>query len=298
MNGIVSGNTAPLPDRDRFCPRARTQGLRTQGLRTQGPRAVGPEQPKRIEQVISPGQPKRPEQLRWYRRLGGAFCLLGLGLVLAGCGGGDKVVEAEPLEPQPYGIEETNVEVWLDSLEVGSRELYAARDAVVAALALKPGERIADIGSGTGLYTVLFSPAVGTDGLVYAVDIEPRFLKVVNQRVDDLDIDNVLLVLSRQDDITLPPQSTDTVFIADSYHYFRDPQTILASIRRAIAPGGRLVIIDYNLSEAARNDPDKEHLRFGKDGLVEEVEAAGFELEREADVDGLTEFYFLIFRKT
>lgn len=225
-----------------------------------------------------------------------AACLAGT-LALAACGGSEKVVEAEPLEPQPYGTEESNVELWLDTMEVGSRELYAARDAVVAALRLKPGERIADIGSGTGLYTILFSPQVGAGGLVYAVDIEPRFLKVVNQRIDDLDIGNVLLVLSRQDDITLPPGSVDTVFIADSYHYFRDPQAILTTIRSALSPGGRLIILDYYLTDEAKNDPAKEHLRFGKDGLIAEIEASGFRLTEEPAVEGLKEFYFLSFEK-
>lgn len=221
-----------------------------------------------------------------------------IGLALVACGNKEKVVEAEPLAPQPYGTEDTNVELWLENMEVGSRELYAAREAVVEALQLSTGEVVADIGSGTGLYTVLFSPAVGEDGVVFAVDIETRFLKLVNQRVADLDLENVVLVFSRQDDVTLPRESTDTIFIADSYHYFRDPEDILGSIRGALRPGGRLVIVDYHLDEEARADPNKKHLRFGKDGLVSEIEGFGFRLANEPTVDGLSEFYMVVFERT
>lgn len=205
--------------------------------------------------------------------------------------------DVEPEPPATYGQEEANYEVWLDTMEMGGRELYAAREAVVAAVGAAPGSRIVDIGAGTGLYTLLFAEKVGPAGVVYAVDIEPRFLKLISQRAVDLDYRNVVTVLSRPEDITLPASSVDIAYIADTYHYFEDRAAIMASVREALAPGGRLIIIDYTLDESDKGDPKREHVRFGKAGLVNEIESFGFKLVSDPAVPGLTEFYAAIFEK-
>ncbi|MEM6415888.1 MAG: methyltransferase domain-containing protein [Pseudomonadota bacterium] len=205
--------------------------------------------------------------------------------------------QAEPLPPQPYGEEEANVELWLETMELSNRELYVARDAVISALDLKKGEKVADLGAGTGLYTLLFSPILGETGVVYAVDIEPRFLRLVNQRVADLELENVVAVLSREDDITLPHQSVDVVFIADTYHYFADPEKVMASVRKSLKADGRLVILDYNYDPSKANDPSRDHLRFGRDGLVDEITSFGFSTKKSPVVDGLNDFYMLEFVK-
>jgi ubiquinone/menaquinone biosynthesis C-methylase UbiE len=180
---------------------------------------------------------------------------------------------------------------------MGGRELYAAREAVVAALGLKAGDRIVDIGAGTGLYTLLFADNVGQGGVVYAIDIEPRFLKLISQRAVDLEYGNVVTVLSRPEDITLPAASVDVAYIADTYHYFEDRAAIMASVREALAPGGRLVIIDYTLAEGDKGDDRREHVRFGKAGLVNEVESFGFRLAAEPAPPGLSDFYMVVFEK-
>jgi precorrin-6B methylase 2 len=205
--------------------------------------------------------------------------------------------DVEPVEQPSYGEEATNYEVWLDTMEMGGRELYAAREAVVGALGLKPGDRIVDIGAGTGLYTLLFADKVAPDGVVYAIDIEPRFLKLISQRAVDLEFGNVVTVLSRPEDITLPAASVDVAYIADTYHYFEDRAAIMASVRDALAPGGRLVIIDYTLDEGDKGDDRREHVRFGKAGLVNEVEGFGFRLAAEPAPQGLSDFYMVVFEK-
>lgn len=204
---------------------------------------------------------------------------------------------AEPLPAPSYGEEEGNSEVFLDTMEVGSRELYAAREAVLAAAKIPSGARVADIGAGTGLYSLMFSNAVGPPGVVYAVDIEPRFLKLIGQRAADLDAGNVVAVLGRENDVTLPPNSVDVVFIADTYHYFSDRAAIMATVKDALAPGGRLIILDYTLEESHKNDPSRAHVRFGKAGMINEVESFGFKLVEEPAVAGLNDIYMLIFAK-
>ena len=223
---------------------------------------------------------------------------LATGLLLAACGRGPVSSEiAEPLPAPSYGEEEGNPEVFLDSMEVGSRELYAARDAVLAAAKIPVGARVADIGAGTGLYSLMFANKVGPAGVVYAVDIEPRFLKLIGQRAADLDVGNVVAVLGRDTDITLPPSSVDVVFIADTYHYFSDRAGIMATVRDALAPGGRLIILDYTLDETHKDDPARAHVRFGKAGMINEVTSFGFTFVEEPQVPGLAEIYMLVFEK-
>ncbi len=219
-------------------------------------------------------------------------------LALAACGrGGPETVVADPLEPPPYGVEEENAEVFVDSMEVGGRELYAAREAVLAAAKIPAGARVADIGAGTGLYSLMFAGAAGETGTVYAIDIEPRFLKLINQRAADLDHKNVVSVLGRETDITLPANSVDVAFIADTYHYFTDRAAIMATVRDALADNGRLIILDYNLTADNAGDALHGHVRFGKAGLVNEIRAFGFELVEEPAVLGLKDFYMVVFKK-
>ncbi len=218
---------------------------------------------------------------------------------LASCGRGEpETVVAEPLEPPPYGVEAENAEVFVDSMEVGDRELYAAREAVLAAATIPAGARIADIGAGTGLYSLMFAGAAGANGIVYAVDIEPRFLKLINQRAADLDHKNVVSVLGRETDITLPANSVDVAFIADTYHYFTDRAAIMATVRDALADGGRLIILDYDLTAENAADGKHNHVRFGKAGLVNEIQSFGFTLREEPAVPGLSDFYMVVFEKS
>lgn len=227
-----------------------------------------------------------------------AFALAAALLLFASCGRKEPVSEvAEPLPPPSYGEEEENPEVFLDTMEVGSRELYAAREAVLAAANVPEGARIADIGAGTGLYSLMFADKVGPRGVVYAIDIEPRFLKLIGQRAADLDVGNVVSVLGRDKDITLPPASVDLVFIADTYHYFSDRPAIMATVKDALSPRGRLIILDYTLDETHKDDPQRAHVRFGKAGMISEVTSFGFRLVEEPQVEGLSDIYMLVFEK-
>lgn len=232
------------------------------------------------------------------QNLGKAVALAAAAFLLSACGGREAQSElAEPLPPPSYGEEAANPEVFLDSMEVGSRELYAAREAVIAAVNVRQGARVADIGAGTGLYSLLFADKIGPTGVVYAVDIEPRFLRLIGQRAADLDLGNIVTVLGRDEDITLPPSSVDLVFIADTYHYFSDRAAIMATVKDALRPGGRVVILDYTLDETHKDDARRAHVRFGKAGLVAEVESFGFTLVEEPAVEGLQDIYMVVFEK-
>ena len=231
----------------------------------------------------------------------GALPLLA-GVLLAACSGPqEQSIEpgTSPTEAIAPGgaTEEVNLDLWLERLEVGSRELYSARQAVVEAVNLQPGDWVADIGAGTGLYSLLFAEEVGASGRVFAEDIEPLFLDLINRRTVDLTYDNVTAVLGREDDVTLPKESIDVAFIADTYHYFGDREVVMRSIYEALKPGGSLIIIEFDIETGEKRPDYKAHVRFGKSSVVSELEYVGFKFAEEVAVEGLDENYFVRFVK-
>ncbi|MCH9653774.1 MAG: methyltransferase [Planctomycetes bacterium] len=213
--------------------------------------------------------------------------------------------EAAPDAPQSVkpGINKAfldpdlDVEKWIKRFEVESREVFRARTQIVKQLKLSPGDRIADIGTGTGLFVEPFSEAVGNKGWVYALDIAPKFVERVGKMAEILHLNNVTPVLSGQDDIRLAPGSVDVAFICDVYHHFEYPAASLASIRKALVPGGTLVLIDFERIPGKSREWTLNHVRAGKATFRKEIEKAGFEFVEEAKVPALNENYFLRFRR-
>ena len=218
---------------------------------------------------------------------------------LVGCGGdGEQSAEETPGPvSDPYPYDPVNLDLWLERLEVGSRELYSARANVAEAVVLAPGARVADVGAGTGLYTLLFAERVGPDGVAYAVDIAPRFLTLINQRAEDNGHENIVSVLGRVDSVTLPAGSVDVVFIADTYHYFDDPAAIMKTVHEALRPGGVLYVVDFDLADGETAPPEQRHVRFGEAGVKAEIESFGFGAGEKITVEGLEENYMLRFTR-
>src|SRR5881394_1004521 len=123
---------------------------------------------------------------------------------------------------------------WQRNLETEGREVYEKRLAIVDAVAPRPGQAIADVGAGTGLFTRLFAARVGPQGRVYAVDIAKAFVEGNLQRARAARLQNVVGIVSTQADTRLAESSVDIVFVCDAYHHFEDPPAMLASIRRAL----------------------------------------------------------------
>src|SRR5262245_30939361 len=164
---------------------------------------------------------------------------------------------------------------WQRSFETEGREVYEKRLAIVDAAAPKPGQAVADVGAGTGLFTRLFAERVGPQGRVYAVDIARSFVEGNLQRARAARLENVVGIVSTQADTRLEPDSVDLVFISDAYHHFEDPAAMLASIRRALRPGGTLVIIDFERIPGVTPDWIVKHVRGGKEDFRREIETAG-----------------------
>lgn len=163
---------------------------------------------------------------------------------------------------------------------------------VVQMLKLKPGDSVADIGTGTGILVPFLSPAVGAGGRVYAEDIFPDFLDRVRAKVAKEHLTNVTLVLGSESDPWLPHSQLAAAVVVDAYHHFEHAREMLAGIRNALVAGGRLAIVDFLKSAS----PSPGHIQKDRDEVVREIEQNGFKLESSSKVSERQ--YALIFRKS
>jgi len=205
-------------------------------------------------------------------------------------------VKADPKINEPF--KKPDVKAYIKRFESDDREPYAKRHEIVAALGLTPGMTVADVGAGTGFYTRSFAKKVGSTGKVYAVDIAPRFLEHIAADAKKRGQTHVMTVLGSQDTTNLPRESVDLVFLCDVYHHLEKPERTLASIRRALKPGGELVVVDFDRVEGRSSEFVLKHVRAGQDVFRKEIEMAGFRWISTPNPPSLKENFFLRFRKT
>lgn len=175
---------------------------------------------------------------------------------------------------------QTNPERWAARFEREGREVFDRRDAILDALHLREGMAVADVGAGTGLFTLAIAERVGPEGKVYAVDVQPYFLDHIGQSARAAKLDNVTLVRADQASSKLPEGSVDLVLMVDSYHHVEQPAAYLASIFAALRPGGRLVVVDYIAIEGKSEAWMLEHVRATPAEFRAELEGAGFRFLR------------------
>lgn len=190
-----------------------------------------------------------------------------------------------------------DVPEFVGRFEVESREVFARRREIVAACQIKPGQTVADIGAGTGLFTRLFSETVGKDGRVIAVDISQKFLDHIMATSREAGQRNVDALLATADSTGLPPQSVDLAFICDTYHHFEFPRKTMASLQRALKPGGRVVLVDFRRIPGTSSDWVLNHVRAGQEVFESEIIESGFKKVRE-EPELLQENYLVVFQKS
>jgi ubiquinone/menaquinone biosynthesis C-methylase UbiE len=162
---------------------------------------------------------------------------------------------------------------WLDRRERAAEE---EPDLAVAALDLRGGQTVADVGAGSGYMTVRLAKRVGPTGLVYAVDIQPEMLALLNQRLDKERLTNVKPILGLPDDPRLPPSSLDLALLVDVYHELQAPQQVLRQLRAALKPNGSLALVEYRKEDASI--PIRFEHKMTAAEVRLEVEAEGFRL--------------------
>ena len=156
-------------------------------------------------------------------------------------------------------------------------------------LGIKEGSNVADLGAGSGWFTVRAAQRVGAGGTVYAVEINPKFVRHIEERAAKEKFTNIRAVLGREDNPVLPAESVDAALILKTYHEIAQPIRVLTRLRAAMRPGARLGIID-------RNGTGDDH-GINRELVVKEAARAGFSLVEEHDFvkpDGMD--YFLVFR--
>jgi ubiquinone/menaquinone biosynthesis C-methylase UbiE len=136
-----------------------------------------------------------------------------------------------------------------DWLERPERTQEERTDLLVPALKLKRGDVVADIGAGTGYYTRRLSKAIGNEGTVYAVDIQPEMLEILTNKLAGEEIFNVKPVLGTVTDPRLPRASVDLILMVDVYHEFDHPFEMVEAMCTALKPGGRLVFVEFRAED-------------------------------------------------
>ncbi len=180
-----------------------------------------------------------------------------------------------------------------DWLERPERELEEQPDAAIAALQLKAGMVVADVGAGTGYFSLRMAKKVGPTGRVYAVDIQPEMLTMLRKNAVKAKLANVQPILGSESDPKLPPKTLDVIIMVDVYHEFSQPQKMLENMRAALKDDGRLILLEYR-----KEDPSvpirPEHKMTVQEARTE-VEAEGFRLDQV--VKTLPRQHILVFRK-
>jgi predicted methyltransferase len=188
-----------------------------------------------------------------------------------------------------------DIKHFTEVFETESREIFAKRKEIVAACKIKPGMMVADVGAGTGLFTLLFSAEVGDQGKVYAVEIAPKFIEHIEKACKEKGIRNVVGVLCKPDSAELPPESIDLAFICDTYHHFEFPFKTMTSIHRALRPKGRAVLVDFKRIQGVSSEWVMNHVRAGQETFTREITSTGFKVVDEPKL--LKENYCLVFEK-
>ena len=184
---------------------------------------------------------------------------------------------------------------WVYQFESRGREVYDRRFDILQASSVSAGMEVADIGAGTGLFTRLFSPEVGPEGKVYAVDISRTFVENILRESRELGLQNVTGVVNSPHDAMLEADSIDLAFTVDTYHHFEYPGSMLASIHRSLRSGGRLIVIDFIKQPGKSSRWVMGHVRADKKRVLDEITSAGFVLIDDKPL--LRSNYFLEFRK-
>jgi predicted methyltransferase len=177
-------------------------------------------------------------------------------------------------------------------LEREGREETEKPDEVIAAMGLRDGDAVAEIGCGTGFFSRRLAKAVGPHGKVYAEDIQPEMLSLLQTYAAKDGDANIVTVLGTETDPKLPAGQMDWILLVDVYHEFQNPAPMLAKIREALKPGGRVALVEYRAEDSSARHISSAH-RMSVDQVLKEWTPAGFALVRR--IESLPSQHFFVF---
>ncbi len=181
---------------------------------------------------------------------------------------------------------------WSKVFDDPARAEWQKPTEVAAALALRPGQAVADLGAGTGYFTRPLAEAVGPAGTVYAVDVEPNLVAHLRERAAREGLSNVRPILAAARDPHLPAAGVDAVLVVDTYHHIDDRIGYFRRLRRALRPRGRVAVVDWH-KRPMPVGPEMDH-KIAREQVVDEMDAAGYRLVEEPTF--LPYQYFLVFQ--
>jgi len=179
-----------------------------------------------------------------------------------------------------------------DWLVRSEREKEEAPDAALDAIGIRKGDLVADVGAGVGYFTWRMSERVGPTGKVYANDIQARMLEQLKKNSASRGLTNVVPVLGVDDDPKLPTGTLDLELLVDVYHEFSKPREMLAKLREALKPSGRLILLEYRKEDPSV--PIRLEHKMTVQEVRAEIEPEGFRFEKSLET--LPRQHILIFR--
>jgi len=192
-------------------------------------------------------------------------CLLALGMATADAQ--TRTRHGKLFAPQDLGL-----------LEGPDRDLWQSPDQIMDALGIAEGSVVADIGAGGGWFTIRLARRVGTNGIVYAEDIQPQMLEATGRRVAREGLRNVHTLLGTSEDPRLPASALDAVLIVDTYHELENPDALLRNIAKSLKPQGRVGVVDFKRDGLGPGPALEE--RVDAESIVRDAEGAGLKLLR------------------
>lgn len=201
---------------------------------------------------------------------------------------GPVVAQAPQVQPTERRKTSTPYTGDLSIFDSPGRDERLQINRVMDILGITQGKIVADIGAGSGWFTVRAAARVGEHGAVYAVDINPEASRYIQHRVKTAHLRNVKIVLGKSDNALLPQNAVDSVLLLKTYHEVEQPVALLQNLRSSLKPGARVGIID-------RNGNGEDH-GVGQDVVIREAAEAGYRLAAQYDfVKGDAMDYFLVF---
>ena len=195
-----------------------------------------------------------------------------------------------PAKPDHMHHRFDDPERYARSFDDPARDAWQMPERVIAALQLQPGAAVADLGAGTGYFSVRLAKAV-PQGTVYAVDIEPAMLAHIAKRASAAGLTNIVTVTAAQRSLALPAP-VDVLLVVDTYHHLPDRVAYFRDVQKVLKPGGRVAIIDFR-KDSPEGPPAQ--FRFDAEQIVAEMEQAGYRVAARHDF--LPRQHFLLFAR-
>ena len=186
-------------------------------------------------------------------------------------------------------------EEWAITLESGRRLGSLEIDEVVSRMGIQPGDVIADVGAGTGVFSVALARAAGPTGTVLAVEVDPGFLPMIAQNAVDGGVENIQTVLGEFTDPKLPRRDVDVAFFHDVIHHIEGRAAYLQATARYMAPRGRVVVVDYHGDRPGAPHSGQPELLITLRQVQEWMSVAGYDMTREFDL--FEDKFFVVFTK-